>query len=196
MRRITKAAVGGLAGCALVVGGTQIASGATGLLKEYLNDLSVTDLTTAKDPADPHDIAFDSAIASVRVMKAPDGTGFKLRVERIDPSVAGDTFGAHLHVGPCAVPTADEPDPTGVHYKHDKDMPAGPENEVWFSLVPSDGGTATDDTFVPFRPDDDDPDTPMSIVIHHHATDAAGKAGLKEVCLPVEGIFSAETSRT
>ena len=183
VRRLTKAAIGGLAGCALVLGGTQVASGSD-MLKRYLNSLGSTDLWTGEaDPAIPADTAFDNATASVRIMETPDGTGFKLHVEGIETSVAGETFGSHLHVGPCAAPSDDVPDPTKGHYKHDPNGPANPENEVWFDVVPSGTGVATGNTFVSFRPVDDD--GLMSIVIHAKPTDASGKAGTKEVCLPV-----------
>jgi hypothetical protein len=180
VRRITKAALGGVAGCALVLGGTQAASGSD-VIKRYLNSLGSTDLWTAV--ANPVDTAFDTATGNVRIMETPDGTGFKLRVEGIDPSVAGQTFGSHLHVGPCPAPSDNVADTTSVHYKHDKNGPADPENEVWFNVVPASTGVATDDTFVSFRPVDDD--GLMSIVIHAKPTDAEGKAGTKEVCLPV-----------
>lgn len=155
------------------------------MLKRYWDSLELTDLWTAEaDPAIPADTAFDNATADVRIMETPDGTGFKLRVEGIDTSVAGQTFGSHVHVGACPAPS-DDPvaDTTGLHYKHDANGPANPENEVWFDVVPSGTGVATADTFVSFRPADDD--GLMSIVIHAKPTDAAGKAGTKEVCLPL-----------
>ena len=183
MRRISKAGIGVLAGCALVLGGTQVASGSD-VLKRTWDSLGLTDLWTAEaDPPIPADTAFDHANASVRIMETPDGTGFKLRVEEIDTSVAGQTFGSHLHVGRCAAPSGTETDPTSVHYKHDLKGPANPQNEVWFDVVPNDTGVATDNTFVSFRPVDED--GKMSIVIHAKPTDALGKAGTKEVCLPL-----------
>jgi hypothetical protein len=184
LKRITKAALGGLAGCALVLGGTQVASGSD-VIKQLIEGLSVGDLLDPEvDPADvdPADIAFDTATATVRIMDTPDGTGFKLRVEGIATSVAGQTFGAHLHIGPCsALPLSDT---TGVHYRDVEAAGATPENEVWFALVPSANGVATDDTFVSFKPVGAE-----SIVIHHHANDAQGKAGPKEVCVPLDGVF-------
>lgn len=183
MRRISKAAIGGLAGCALVLGGTQVASGSD-VLKRYWDSLGLTDLQTVEaDPPNPVDTAFDEATADVRIMETPDGTGFKLRVEGIKTSVAGQTFGSHLHVGACPTPSDPVGDTTGGHYRHDPDGPINAENEVWFEVVPSGTGVATDDTFVSFRPTDED--GLMSIVIHAKPTDALGKAGTKEVCLPL-----------
>jgi hypothetical protein len=183
VKRTTKAAIAGLAGCTLVLGGAQMASGSD-VLKRFFDYQPLTDLWTSEaNPPVPADTAFDQATASVRIMETPDGTGFKLRVDGIDTSVAGQTFGSHLHVGPCAAPSATDLDPTKGHYKHDPDGPINPENEVWFEVVPSDTGVATDNTFVSFKPVDDD--GRMSIVIHAKPTDALGKAGTKEVCLPL-----------
>jgi hypothetical protein len=181
LRRITKAALGGLAGCALALGGTQAASGSD-VIKRLIEDLSVGDLLAPADPVDPADTAFDTATATVRIMDTPLGTGFKLRVEGIATSVEGQTFGAHLHIGPCsALPLADT---TDVHYRNEPAAGATPENEVWFALVPSANGVATDETFVSFKPVG-----AQSIVIHHHANNAQGQAGPKEVCVPLDGVF-------
>jgi hypothetical protein len=166
-----------------MLGGTQVASGSD-VIKRYFDVPSLTDLWTAE--LNPADTAFDKATATVRIMQTPDGTGFKLRVEGIGTSVAGQEFGSHLHVGRCAAPSALDPDPTGKHYQHDTTGGANPENEVWFDVVPSDNGTATDEAFASFKPVDPDGDGAMSIVIHALPTDpGSGKAGTKETCLPL-----------
>lgn len=182
MRRIIKAALGGVAGCALVMGGTQVASGSD-VIKRLFDDQPLTELWTLA--VDPADTAFDGATARLRAIETPDGTDFKLRVEGIDTSVAGRKFGSHLHVGECIAPTLDDPDPTGPHYQHVPGL-ITPENEVWFDVVPSDNGQATDATFVPFKPVDRVGEGKMSIVIHALPTNpVTGKAGTKETCLPL-----------
>src|SRR5688500_13281903 len=103
MRRITKAALGGLAGCALVLGGTQMASG--GAVEEYNYSDDLVDLRTGEvDPAgnpDPHRTTFDNGSGTLRIKETPEaGTDFKLRVDGIATSAAGTEFGAHLHTGP------------------------------------------------------------------------------------------------
>jgi Cu/Zn superoxide dismutase len=194
MRRITKAALGGLAGCALVLGGTQMASG--GAVEEY-NYSGLVDLRTGEvDPTgapDPHRTTFDDASASLRIKVDPDDvTSFKLRVDGIATSAAGTIFGAHLHTGPCE---EDSGPKAGPHYNHDvavhgKTLPtaANPtplnpaeistNTEAWFDVVPSDNGLATSNISVRFVPDDSllaDIGSPgvMSVVIHELSTNTA-----------------------
>jgi hypothetical protein len=179
VRRITKAALGGLAGCALVLGGTQAANSAVDYFP-YLDDL--VDL--------PVDGPFDEASATLRLKVSPDATNFKLEVEGIAASAAGDQFGAHLHTGVC-----DEEDDTkaGPHYNHEivalgvpkEAAEISPETEVWFDFVPSAHGKATDDATVPFVPVD--PDGVMSIVVHLLPTNPnTGTAGLRQACFPLD----------
>ena len=170
MRRITKAAIGGLAGCALVLGGTQGASAA--LEAKYRFRDALTDLLTDEGP-------FDSAKAKITIAeKTNDTTTFRIRIRGIDPSVAGQEFSAHLHVGSC--------DDSQGHYKRDPAGPAAPPNEVWFGLTPNGDGMAFDQTSVDFVPVDDvvDPGL-MSIVIHERVLDSTGKFP-KQACFPLD----------
>jgi hypothetical protein len=179
MRRITRAALGGLAGVALVIGGTQAATGESPHVV-YAESGELTDLL----PSDTGPL--DDASYSVRVIESADeGTGFRLRITDIDPTAEGEHFGAHLHVGPCALAADGITNVTGGHYKADAN-PASPENEVWFDLEPDEEGVATDETWVSFRPSDVDA-TPgvMSIVIHVHEADVLSN-NPKQACLPVE----------
>jgi hypothetical protein len=193
VRRITKAALGGLAGFALVLGGTQAASGSD-VVKQLFGDQLTDMLPPLMEGSDAADKAFNGATATLRIMKTPDGTGFKLRVEEIDtstdPSVVGRHFGSHLHVGPC-VDDPDQtdglyPDETRGHYQDVEGGPVTPDNEVWFDVVPNDNGVATHNTFVSFKPVDRVGLREMSIVIH-----AGPTGGKRETCLPldVSGIF-------
>jgi hypothetical protein len=174
VRRITKAAIGGFAGVALIVGGAQVASGSD-VIKRLFDYQPLTDMKILPGD-DAADTAFDGATASLRIMETPDGTGFKLRVSGIDTSVAGRQFGSHLHVGPCSPGV----DLTGGHYQHVQGGPVTPDNEVWFDVVPNDNGVATDDTFVSFKPVDRQGYGAMSIVIH-----AGPTGGTRETCLPL-----------
>jgi hypothetical protein len=188
--------LGGLAGSALVLGGTQAASGAIEA-KSWFRD-TLTDLLTADGP-------FDSAKAKITITERTNGsTTFRIRVRGINPSIEGTTLGAHLHVGQCLEGSGSL---AGGHYNHDvvvggKKLPAadvapehtariGPETEVWFDLVPDQGGVAFDETTVPFVPVD--PDGVMSVVIHDGPTNPAnGTAGTyRQACFPlsVSGIF-------
>ena len=172
MRRITKAVLGGLAGSALVLGGTQAASAALEA-KFWFRD-GLTDLVpTAPGP-------FDSATAKTTITERTNKTTFRLHVRGIYPSVAGNAFAAHLHVGPCGN--------TGGHYKDDPLGPADRENEVWFDLVPDEEGVARDDSSVSFVPVDGDPAYvrgEMSIVIHALPNDTTVSPNPKQACFPL-----------
>lgn len=196
MRRITKAALGGLAGCALILGATQVASGeSANVVYEWSGQLS--DLRPDFDGG-----PLDGASASIRIVESPDeGTGFKLGVTDINLSAAKEEFGAHLHVGPCTerVLSTNElgedfitADTTGGHYKSNS-LPASPKNEVWFDLAPENETKrmANDETWVSFDIKDTNPLAApgvMSIVLHEIPTDPTtpnGYAGNREACLPV-----------
>jgi superoxide dismutase, Cu-Zn family len=203
VRRITKAALGGLAGCALVLGGTQVASGD---LLDLLDGLKVHKdsgdfLTSTEQP-------LDSAKAKITIDKGTNGTTtFSIRVTgidtSIDPSIVGRTLGAHLHTGQCVEGDAGNPSATpsigpgpqaGPHYNHDRATGAttvriSRETEVWFDLVPNADGMAYDKTTVPFVPVDDGV---MSVVVHVKDTNpVTGGAGDRQACFPlsVSGIF-------
>jgi hypothetical protein len=207
LRRITKAALGGLAGCALVLGATQVASGES--VVDYFNfertklvDLRPGLLAT---PGDPHATTFDAAYAELRIKQYPIGeTSFKLRVDGIATSAAGTTFGAHLHTDPCHI--VGKGGLGGPHYNHDfilGNVPntVSPKTEAWFDLVPNDIGVATSNIWAPFVPDDSQLELAelinqtrghLSVVIHEKSTNTdpmlgtVGGAGLRQACLPLQ----------
>jgi hypothetical protein len=190
LKRITKAALGGLAGCALVLGGTQLASGETLLQQVFPGWLADLDPDNVGPPPllVPMTGAFDSAKAKLKVTETSDGmTKFALEVREIDPdpSFVGRTFGSHLHIGSCVtgIPSA-----AGDHYTNPHLDPTLPleEREVWFTVVPNEHGDAFDETEVPYVPEDPDGNGIMSIVIHTGTTNPdTGLAGPREVCLPL-----------
>jgi hypothetical protein len=168
LRRITKAALGGLAGCAMIVGATQAANGEPPL---ELSSPSGSLLFIQSGSA------FDNAQVTLQIKEAPDATNFKITVEDIDKSETNPVHGAHLHVGPCTEGT----DTTLGHYKDGDPLAAATsQNEVWFDLETNIFGDATDSTTVPFVPVDQD--GVMSIVIH--AGPAAEKTS-KLACFPL-----------
>ena len=198
MRRITKAALGGAASCALILGGTQLAMSAVEYFP-YSDDL--VDLPV-KGP-------FDGASADLRLKVSGTGTNFKLEVSDIDRSAAGAEFGAHLHTGVCDETNAalagphynDEvvvggkafPNPPGGQLPSETVAEVSPRTEVWFSFVPSAHGNATADATVPFVPVD--PDGKMSIVVHLLATNpATGTAGDRQACFPIDASMWAPTA--
>jgi Cu/Zn superoxide dismutase len=180
LRRITKAALGGVASCALIVGGTQVATGS--LVEDYEYSGPLLDLSAAEGP-------LEGATATLQIKQnLEDGTEFNLSLENIDPSAAGMEFGSHLHIGPCV---AGAPLDAKGHYNHDDALllprQALHKTEVWWDLVPNAHGDANDDTSVPFVPLDS-LHTPgvMSVVIHVLPTDhQTGGAGDRQACLPL-----------
>jgi Cu/Zn superoxide dismutase len=213
LRRITKAALGGLAGCALALGGTQVAMSAVDyfLYPESLPEggqvvLEDLDANTAPGP-------FAGASADLRLKTSGTGTNFKLEVSGIAESGVGNEYGAHLHTYDCD--EAPQPAPPGVnggpHYNHEvhgvvpgKKFPSSTvpvedwaevssRTEAWFSFRPNAHGDATADAFVPFVPVD--ADKKMSIVVHLLPTNTelnypnpgpVGSAGGRQACFPID----------
>jgi hypothetical protein len=212
LRRITKAALGGVASCALILGGTQVATGLSAV-EEYNYSRELTDLQPGPDTVGP----LDGASATLRIKETPlEGTWFKLRVTGIDPSVKDEVFGAHLHTGACVegnvLGTL-----AGPHYNQQvavggKKYPhplvdsaewatVSTDTEAWFNVVSNAIGEATFEASVPFVPVDTaetdllgfapgvlpPPPSPgiMSIVIHVLPTKPDGTAGARQACLPL-----------
>ena len=106
-----------------------------------------------------------------------------LRVKGIDASADGETFGAHLHSGPCVAgnggaalatttPTSSPATPTPE---------ISEDTEMWLDITVEDGA-ATATASVPFVPV---PGT-RSVVVHAMETDHhTGGAGARLACLPV-----------
>ena len=134
-----------------------------------LVDLSAT-------TADP----FGDASAHLVITPTGKGTTFHLRIKGIDPAVAGEAYGAHLHVGPCV---AGKPALAGPHYNSTGQPPTkvSPDTEVWLDFTVTGGGTGVSVTTVPFVPTAD----ARSVVIHAEPTSPTGAAGARQACLPV-----------
>jgi superoxide dismutase, Cu-Zn family len=176
MRRITKAAIGGLAGGALILGGTQLASGEEGVTT-YTFAGPLRDLQLATT-----DGVFDSAKARLKIAETADGTKYSIRVRGIEPSADGDLYHSHLHTGPCI-----EGDGAAAGPHYNSQAAAGQTvteisstTEVWFELVPDEDGVATWETSVLFVPTDFQTDQEMSVVIHSLGSSA------REACLPLD----------
>jgi Cu/Zn superoxide dismutase len=125
---------------------------------------------------------FDAASAAVQIVSSGRSSHTVLRVRGIE-GADGQTFGAHLHAGPCGAGNG-----AAALGHYNTDVVAGvvpPEvsedTEVWLDFTVDDGaGTAT--ASVPFVPL---PGT-RSVVIHAAATDHhTGTAGARLACLPV-----------
>jgi hypothetical protein len=186
VRRSTKAAFGCLVGGALILAGTQAAGGALSNVLKMHGD-SVDFVTSSAQP-------LDAAKAKITITEGSGSTTFAIRVTGIDPTIAGQTLGSHLHIGPCVEGDGAK---AGLHYNHDRALGKfpvriSPETEVWFDLVPDEEGMAYDSTTVPFVPIDADPDPAlepgvMSVVVHVLPTNPLdGTAGARQACFPVE----------
>jgi Cu/Zn superoxide dismutase len=200
VRRITKAVLGGVAGSALALGGSQAASG---VLSTIFREQSENLLTTSGP--------FDAAKAKISIVVDGDkSTTFKIDLTKIDSSIIDpsiETLGSHLHTGPCVEGLGTS---AGPHYNHDvvvrkKEWPVpgqktygytaevSSSTEVWFDLTPDPAGVASDETTVPFVPRDTD--GVMSVVVHVRPTNPeTGAAGARQACFPlsVSGIFPTE----
>ena len=125
---------------------------------------------------------FDGATAAVQIVSSGSSSHTVLRVRGID-GADGDTFGAHLHLGPCV---AGNGAAALAHYNTDVLAGVTPpeiseDTEVWLDFTVDDGaGTST--ASVPFVPL---PGT-RSVVVHATETDHhTGAAGARLACLPV-----------
>lgn len=136
---------------------------------------TLSDLQAAAGP-------FDGARAAVQIVASAGGSHTVLRVRGIHHA-DGQTFGAHLHAGPCIAGNG-----AAALGHYNTDVIAGDptpevseETEVWLDFTVDDGaGTAT--ASVPFTPLPGD----RSVVIHALATDHhTGLAGARLACLPV-----------
>jgi Cu-Zn family superoxide dismutase len=128
---------------------------------------------------------FDNATARFQLVERASGTTAVLHVRGIDPSVAGRTFGAHVHNGPCGT---NAPTSAGGHYNADAHagrvpVVVSPQTEIWLDFTVDDSGAGDSSSVVGF------PVTPgtRSVVVHAAPTDpATGLAGARLACLPVE----------
>ncbi len=128
---------------------------------------------------------FDGARAAVQLVASARGSHAVLRVSDVGAAADGQTYGAHLHVGPCV---AGSPAAAGGHYNTDvlagilpPDNEISEDTEVWLDVTVR-GGSATATASVPFVPLPGE----RSVVIHAMGTDPhTGVAGGRLACLPV-----------
>ena len=120
----------------LVIGGvmsaTALASTAVAIGADVRGAGELHDLQTATEQP------FDHATAQATAAPNGDGTTVTLKVQGIDHSAAGSTFGAHVHSGSCVIGTGSV---AGPHYKHDANV-ASTNNEVWLDFTVEANGTA------------------------------------------------------
>lgn len=127
----------------------------------------------------PTDPTLDGATARVQVVEVDDGTLVSLKVDGIDPALAGRTLGAHLHVGGC---TAGDAAGTGGHVNSTGGVEVSPDTEVWLDITVTGGGTGHSVAKVPFTVPEGGAG---SVVVHADPTAPSGAAGTKLACLAV-----------
>ena len=126
--------------------------------------------------------ATDGATADLWAVAAGGSTTFFLFLSGLDPTSEGNTYGVHIHVGPCV---AGQPLTSGPHYNTGGTPTT--ETEVWLDFTVLPGGYAFSYTPVPFTIE---PGDAQSMVIHAQPTQAGGAtpgaAGGRQACLPVQ----------
>ena len=144
----------------------------TGVVRQFTAPL--TDLQPGDDP-------LDGATAQLIMIEHAGSTTFVLIVTGIDRDVAGTTYGAHLHVGPCVEGNGAA---AGPHYNSTGQPPTevSPDTEVWLDFTVTAGGTGVSVTTVPFVPAAGEN---RSVVIHAEPTSPTGGAGARQACLQV-----------
>jgi Cu/Zn superoxide dismutase len=126
---------------------------------------------------------FDNARAVVVMVQRDGHSMVLLQVAGIERTAAEQSFGAHLHVGPCV---AGNGAAAGPHYNADVVAGRVPPRvnattEVWLDFTVTRGGTGSAMTYVPFAPLPGN----RSVVIHQEPTNPQGAAGPRLACLPV-----------
>jgi hypothetical protein len=124
---------------------------------------------------------FDSARATLQLVDHAGSATAVLTLKGVDPAAAGQTFGAHLHSGPCV---AGNGAAAGPHYNHSGTVPpvVDDSTEVWLDVTVTRGGTAHAVSHVDWFPSAGT----RSVVVHERPTATDGTAGARLACLPVE----------
>lgn len=123
----------------------------------------------------------DHATAQVVATESNGTTTVTLKVQGIDHAAAGNTYGAHVHVGSCVEGNGTA---AGAHYNSTGGSTISDQTEVWLDFTVADNGTAAATATVPFT-------IPAggagAVVIHAaHTNETTGLAGPRWACLPVQ----------
>lgn len=122
----------------------------------------------------------DGASADVIVINDGSSTTVILVLSGLDPAAEGQTFGAHVHTGPCV---DGDGAAAGPHFN--TGGTPSTSTEVWLDFTVVAGGWAVSQTTVPFTIPSDGA---KAVVIHAQPTQTgatAGVAGARMACLPV-----------
>jgi hypothetical protein len=119
----------------------------------------------------------DGAYAEVTAKVHKGSTHVTMRLEGLNPSVAGTTYGAHVHSGNCI---ENDGAAAGPHYNAGGGV--NDHTEIWLDFVVDAHGRAKSEAHVEFVIPAGDA---SAVVIHALPTDATGAAGGRLACLPV-----------
>lgn len=123
---------------------------------------------------------FTDATAVVHVVTTGDGGSMiTLHVRNAD-TVAGRTFGAHVHQLPCGV----DGTAAGGHYQHAAtgDLEG---REVWLDFTVNRAGNGHAQAGRPWAVDQS---SPRSVIIHAAPTASDGTAGARLACIDLDGM--------
>ncbi len=122
----------------------------------------------------------DHATAQVVATESGGTTTVTLKVQGLDHGAAGQTLGAHVHVGGCE---AGDGGAAGPHYNSTGGSTISDETEVWLDFTVAANGTGRAAATVPFTIAAGDAG---SVVVHALHTDhTTGAAGARWACVPV-----------
>jgi hypothetical protein len=144
--------------------------------------IPTTDLApTAENPT-------DGTSAGYSVKGKGDSTTVTLYVSGFAAELAGTTYGAHVHTGPCV---AGDGAAAGPHFHNG--TPPSKTTEVWLDVTVGEDGTGTSTATVPFAIP---AGAAQSIVIHEKPTAADGTAGGRFACIPFKAIGAPAATTT
>jgi hypothetical protein len=159
----------GLGVCGLTVAGTALPAGAGP--------------TRSTEPLVPYSAIADNPLVGVsgvvHAVRTPNGkTNVTLQLRGFDRTLSGRTFGAHVHVGPCADGVS-----AGVHYTSPDTSVPLELREVWLDFTVNPAGNASATATRDFAIADG---AAQAVVIHQDPTAATGVAGPRLGCIGID----------
>ena len=154
------------------VAGMALPAAAGGAEKSHSNDPLVAYSAITDNP-------LTGVKGKVHALRTPSGTTIvTLHLRGFDRALEGRTFGAHVHVGPCADGVS-----AGPHYTDpDTSLPLE-EREVWLDVTVNAAGNASATASRNFAIPDD---AAHAVVIHQNPTDPFGVAGPRLGCIGID----------
>lgn len=139
----------------------------------------MTDLSPGTDDV------YDGARATAMMLGINGETTFRVTIRGLQKEAVDQSYGAHLHLGPCGLDQNGGPT-VGLHYNTDvlasKPNPlVSDTTEVWLNFHVGSDRSDRAVAIVPFVPDG-----VRSITFHAAKTNPDGTAGAKLACIPLD----------